>query len=253
MNQEIGIIDRGVGGFGLFKKLREQSDRPITFFSDNGSIAYGLIEKTELKARLDKIIRVLNKRAVQKIILACNSASVVYPDNDDIQGIIKFGVSSLIKANANQPALIATTGTVNSGAYKALFDQNGMTVTEQIAQPLAAHVERGNISGKELEEDVKKILLPIASCDAILMACTHFPALKPILQQYAQANCKLIDPVDEMSLWIKDYWPYSVSIKSETERTKFLITGSAEEFIKTAQITFGVKIDSSQIEIIELY
>lgn len=252
MNETIGIIDRGVGGLGLFKKLREVNGRPIIYFSDNDSIPYGLIEKSELKKRLDQIIGILNTQGVSKVVLACNSASVVYPDNDDIKGIIKFGVSSLLKAKPENPALIGTTGTVNSGAYKALFEQHDISVIARTAQSLAVHVEKGNISGKELEHDICEIMRPLASCDAILMACTHFPAIKSVLQRYVQPECQLIDPVDEMSSWINNNWVYSPSLDSPRP-TQFLITGSEKKFIQTAKTSFDVDINPSQIQSMPLY
>ena len=246
MSETIGIIDRGVGGLGLFKKLREVSNRPIIYFADNGNAPYGLIEKSRLKHRLDHIINTLNKQGASKVVLACNSASVVYPDSDDVKGIIQFGVSSLLKAQATKPALIATRGTVESAAYSTLFQQQGLSVIEHIAQPLAIHVEQGNINGRRLEQDALHIMRPLAACDAILMACTHFPAIKPLLQRYIHPDCQLIDPVDEMSLWIEQNWPHSRGCHPPN-RTQFLITGADKQLIQSAKISFGVDIDPTTV------
>lgn len=246
MNEILGIVDRGIGGLGLYKQLRGKSNRPIIYFADNISTPYGLVEKTELKARLDKIISVLKNRNANKVLLACNSASVVFPDTDEVKGIIPFGVSSLMSAHANNPALIATKGTVNSSAYRRLFDQLGVRVTEQIAQQFAILVENGITSGDILEREITKVMQPLTECDAILMACTHFPAIKPLLQQYVHPNCQLIDPVVEMARWIDDHWPYLLEQPLQT-RTQYLVTGSASQFIQSAKSAFSLDIDPTLV------
>ncbi len=244
MHDAIGIIDRGVGGLGLYKKLRQESTRPILYFADNGNIPYGLVEKTTLKTRLTHIINTLKQHGANKIVLACNSASVVYPDSDDIKGIIQFGVSSLIKAKAKKPALIATLGTVNSGAYATHFKNLDIAVTERVAQPFAIHIENGIVEGDLIEQDAQDIMQPLQHCDAILMACTHFPAITPLLQRHINPQCQLIDPIDDMHTWIQNNWPETTLNKSSSQ---FFVTGSASQFIQSAKISFNVGIDLNEV------
>ena len=249
MSEVLGIIDRGVGGLGVYKKIRDVSTRPIVYFADNGSTPYGLVEKNTLKARLDYIINFLRQHSATKIILACNSASVVYPDTNDVKGIVEFGELSLLKAQAKKPGLIATLGTINSAVYSTRFKQKGMDVIEQVAQTFAIHIENGLVDGELIEQEAKQVMSTLSSCDAILMACTHFPAIKDLLQQHVAENCQLIDPVDELTIWIEQNWPEkNTAIHTNS---KFLVTGSKESFIRSAKISFNVDIEPQNVFIVD--
>lgn len=241
----LGIIDRGVGGLGFYKKLKQESDRPIIYFADNANLPYGLIPKEILKARLDTIINHLKSHGATKIVFACNSASVVYPDSENIKGIIPFGVEALLNSNAKNPALIATKGTVKSKAYQTQLLKHGLSVPEIDAQEFAVFVEDGVTQGDAINNYANDVLTPIKDADAVLMACTHFPAIKPLLQSHMGDQCQLLDPVDEMVPWIKSNWPVTKSEDGEPQ-AQFHITGSISNFIQSSKTSFDVHIEKNQ-------
>jgi len=75
-----------------------------------------------------------------KIVIACNSASAVYSDTDEVRGIVPFGVSSVFKNNGPQKALIAGNSTVRSGISRKLFAQHGLQTRQRITQPLSIQI-----------------------------------------------------------------------------------------------------------------
>ena len=79
------------------------SKRPILCFADTGYERYGLVEK------------------ITEIVIACNSASAVYSDMDEVLGIAPFGVSSVLKNNGPQKIMISGKSTVRSGIFRKLF------------------------------------------------------------------------------------------------------------------------------------
>ena len=119
----------------------------------------------------------MHDHGASKIVIACNSASAVYSDTDEVRGIVPFGVSSVLKNNGPQKALIAGNSIVRSGIFRKLFAQHGLPIRQRIAQPLSIQIEKGVLSGEKLENDLQRILTPLKNYDSILLACTHYPAI----------------------------------------------------------------------------
>jgi len=92
----------------------------------------------------------MHAHSASKIVIACNSASAVYSDTDEVRGIVPFGVSSVLKNNGPQKALIAGNSTVRSGIFRKLFAQHGLPIRQRIAQPLSIQIEKGVLSGEKL-------------------------------------------------------------------------------------------------------
>ena len=76
-------------------------------------------------------------------MIACNSASAVYSDTDEVRGIVPFGVSSVLKSNGPQKILVAGNSIVRSGIFRKLFGQHGLQIRERIAQPLSIQIKKG--------------------------------------------------------------------------------------------------------------
>jgi len=163
---------------------------------------------------------------VQKIVIACNSASAVYSDTDEVRGIVPFGVSSVLKNNGPQKALIAGNSIVRSGIFRKLFAKHGLPIRQRIAQPLSIQIEKGVLSGEKLENDLQRILKPLKkNYDSILLACTHYPAIENEIKKHLKPSCQLPDPVDEMVEWVQQIWPS----KQDSVETEFISTGSPEQ------------------------
>ena len=247
MNKEVssylGIIDRGVGGLGLYKAIREHSDRPILYFADSGYEPYGLVPKPKLNQRLWSIVNFLNQQGASQVAIACNAASAAFEDTENVKGIIPFGVTTLAKAKLPKMAMIAGQGTVRSNIYRRLLSKHNQEVRQRVAQPLSIHIEQGDIDSTELQDHARQILNPIKGYDAVLMACTHYPAIENMLSKHVDSDCRLLDPVDEMKNWIFEHWPdpgHKVS-----QRDVFFSSGNADTFRDSALKSFA--IDASNI------
>ena len=81
-------------------------------------------------------------------MIACNSARAVFSDTDEVRGIVPFGVSSVLKNNGPQKALIAGNSKARSGISRKLFAQHGLPISQRIAQPLSIQIEKGVLAEK---------------------------------------------------------------------------------------------------------
>ena len=81
-------------------------------------------------------------------------------------------------------------------------------------------------------------MAPLRKCDAVLLACTHYPAISDQIAQYVGENCEMLDPADAMANWITKNWRYSSPDKND----RVLTTGKPEDLQKYGKLAFGVDL-----------
>ena len=233
----IAIIDYGIGGLGLYTMVRKDFPQlPILYFSDSGEVPYGKLSKNVLRARVEKVFGFLKKKGVERIIVACHAASSVVLDSDkDVIGLRSQTVKAVTKRRHGSVGIIGGGRTIRSGYYRKHLERTGIKTIQRIAQPLSILVERGEVEGPNVDAAVSKIIKPLSSCDAILLACTHYPVLSDVIRKYSAA--KLIDPVEELYASI-----YPLLDKNERGRSEFITTGDTKLMAKAARMAFGVDI-----------
>ena len=91
----------------------------------------------------------MHAQGASKIVIACNSASAIYSVTDKVRGIVPFGVSSVLKNNAPQKALITGNSIVRSWIFRELFAKHWLPIGQRIAQPLSIQIEKGVLSGEK--------------------------------------------------------------------------------------------------------
>ncbi len=244
--KRLGIIDWGIGGVSVYRLIRAQlGDVPITYFSDTGVTPYGRMSRPELVARLKKVIEFLKTKGVTHIVIGCNAASTVIPHLADhgipVKGVIEPAIEMVTRLKPRKLGLIGGRRTVVSGVYRKGFAKRGIAVSQRIAQPLSALIESGDVSSLKLRAAAATILAPIKNCSHILLACTHYPAIAPILAEMVSKDTVLVDPAAELLDTVRD-WQLGTG-----GRTEFLTTGDATAMKRAAKNAFGVSIEKPEV------
>lgn len=239
----LGIIDWGIGGVSIYKLIKEKiGDVPIIYFSDTGVTPYGKMSKSELADRLDAVIEYLKKLGVTNVAIGCNAASTAIPDLKDhrlpVEGVIESALAATIKLKPTRLGLIGGRRTVLSGIYREAFRSNGIDVRQRIAQPLSGMIETGDISSGRLRSAARQILKPLTNCSHILLACTHYPAIVPVLRECVSPDTVFIDPAGALLGKIKK-WDLPTGGDD-----RFMTTGDAEMMKNAAQMAFDVTISN---------
>lgn len=222
----------------MYKLIRDEYPKlPLLYFSDSGEVPYGKLSKTRLRSRLEKVFEFLSKEGAEHIVVACHSASsVVLPTDKNVTGLRSQTVKAVTKRKPKSVGIIGGGRTIRSGYYRRELNKAGVKTSQRVAQELSILVERGEISGTSVDKAIAEILKPIASCDSILLACTHYPVLSDAIKKYT--NATLIDPAEELY--------QSIRFRLDKKRTGpsvFLTTGDDKLMSKAAQLAFGVQIN----------
>lgn len=245
MKPLLGIIDWGVGGVSIIKLVKSRlGNLPVIYFSDTGVTPYGRMSRDELLSRVNKVIAFLRSQGVSHVVVGCNAASTVIPflhaPGMKVEGVIESAVRLTASMRPPRLALLGGRRTVASGIYRRAFAEEGINVTQRIAQSLSALIEAGDVSSTELSDQCRRILLPVKNCSHLLLACTHYPAIMPVLKEFVSDNTVIINPVGELIERIKRW-----KLPAYGTYT-FITTGEPEKMNKAAWNAFGYRIKKAR-------
>ena len=182
----LGLLDSGVGGLTVAKALRTlRPTADLCYLADEANAPYGTKAVAELLPILEKGVRTLLARGADRVVLACITASCLYPRlprsiAPRVIPILPF-VAREIAACGGRVGMIATEATVKSAALSQALSALGCqrTVEKQAAQPLVALAEAGrtDIADPEVRQVLEAAVSPLVlrGVDTLVLGCTHFP------------------------------------------------------------------------------
>jgi glutamate racemase len=241
----LGIVDWGIGGLGLVQALdRAAPGLPVLYWSDAGATPYGRMRVDELADRLRAVVDALAERGATEVVLACNAASTVVGRLGGaavpVEGIIDHGLASVPEELTGHIGVIGGRRTIAAGHYRRGLAGRGRVVLSRVAQPLSAHIEAGRTGSPQFLTDLTKILGPLRRVDALVLACTHYPAAS---RWFAAAlpHALLIDPAERMAAAIAERYPYTRGSAVLGKRV-YLTTGDPEAMRQGAARAWGTTL-----------
>ena len=245
MKQKLGILDWGIGGVSVYRLVKEKlGDVSVIYFSDTGATPYGKMSRGELVDRLNAVIDFLASKGVTHLVIGCNAASTAIPflkrDTVKIEGVIESAVEMTAKLKPEKLAVIGGRRTILSGIYRRKFAGKGIKTVQRIAQPLSGLIESGDISSPKLRAASRKILAPVKNSSHVLLACTHYPAIIPVLKDFVSAGTIFLDPAGALVEKIAG-WDLS-----KNGPDVFYTTGGVREMKTAARSAFGVEIERAE-------
>lgn len=222
----IGIFDSGVGGLTVMKEILEQlADVRIVYFGDTARVPYGNRSREELISFGEESISFLISQGAEVIVVACNTSSAtalpVLRDRFDVPmiGMVEPGARLAVeKTRTGRIGLIATETTVRSKAYstevsralsKGTFPEDlvlsnawqqgekAISLVKAQACPLFVPlIEAGLANSVEARGIAKTYLAPlrVAGVDILILGCTHYPFIEPVLKEILGENVLIVDP-----------------------------------------------------------
>jgi len=245
----LGILDWGIGGLDLYQKLRASgSTRDVVYWSDSGAPPYGTLPAAELAIRVGAVVEQLAREGCTRVVVACNAASTVLATPPlrraaevlgcPAIGVIAPALATILEREWTDVAVIGGTRTIESGAYALPLRAAGCRVTQRVAQPLSALIERGVTEGPELDACLAEILEPLGDAQHLVLACTHYVAARAAIERRLPRLRAIIDPAAETLRWIERHWDATQGHSTQ----RFITTGSAESTRAAAHRAFGLRL-----------
>ncbi|HEX5824163.1 MAG TPA: glutamate racemase [Candidatus Limnocylindrales bacterium] len=282
----IGVFDSGVGGLTVLREIMRRSPGESTvYLGDNLRAPYGVRTDDEVLAFSTQSLDALVERDVKALVVACNTSTAVgigsFRRRYDLPvlGVIRPGASAAALATRNRRVgVIATPATIRSHAYfSAIKDENpAIEVYEHATPTLVPLVEAGDLRGPVAEAAVVDALAPLlgerdadgesifprppgATVDTLLLGCTHYPLLRPLIEAVAGQHVAIVDSATATAsalaelLDINGLEATAASIGEAQPATPThlqLTTGDPERFHDLASRLFGAAFpDVARIEL----
>lgn len=251
--QPIGLFDSGVGGLTVAGEIMRQLPfEKIIYFGDTAHVPYGSRPVEELRYLADVIVSFLVSKGAKAVVDACNSTSSVAIDflkgkySVPIVGVVEPGVDIALERSVNRRiGLIATEATVRSGAHERYARKLDAAVTiHSRACPLFVHlVEAGETGSISVRRAAKRYLEPLlhAGIDTLILGCTHYPFLIPVLKDILGPGVVIVDPAAETVKRLKDdLWKKNLLTSGETIPVhSFYVSGEARSFQAAGEKLLG--------------
>src|SRR5713226_2514365 len=209
----IGVFDSGFGGLTVLKALLEViPDADYLYFGDTARLPYGSKSVETVARYACEAARFLEQQGAELLVIACNTATALalgqirQAASVKVVGVIEPGAQQAAAASLSRKVVvIGTEATVCSHAYKNALAALDLEAREKACPLLVPLVEEGWV-GHPVTEEIARIYLSEAfsdgfhSADVLLLGCTHYPLLKPVLRRVAPDNVTLVDSAESTAL-----------------------------------------------------
>jgi glutamate racemase len=242
----IGVFDSGVGGLTVLHELLVTlPHEDFLYLGDTARFPYGTRDPRELQGFALHVSRELLDRGAKLLVVACNSATAAalevlderYGDVVDVIGVVgPESQQAAVSTRNGRVGLLATPATVASGAYdRALRSADPhLRLTSVPCPDLAPIVQAGFPFDEHVVDTVRDYCAPLkdAGVDTVILGCTHYPLLAPMLQRMLGRDVALVSPGHAIARRVESALA-AKGLDSPAEGEgdyRFLCTGDAEEF-----------------------
>jgi glutamate racemase len=206
----IGVLDSGVGGLSVCRAIRRHlPGADLLYFADSAYAPYGEQSPELVRRRTLAIAEALIRRGAGALVVACNTATAaaVEPLREAV-AVPVIAMEPAVKPAAAATrkgvvGVLATTGTVSSARFAALLDRfaGNIEVRVQPCPGWVERVERGELDGSRTEALVARFVRPLtdAGADTLVLGCTHYPFLAPVIAEIAGPEIALIETSDAVA------------------------------------------------------
>jgi glutamate racemase len=259
----IGVFDSGLGGLTVMRALIDVLPHERTvYFGDTGHFPYGAKPLSDVLKYSLEITDLLLERDVKALVIACNNAAAAaletLEDRLDIPviGVIEPGLRAGANATrSGRLGVIATSGTVASGAYQRMAAAIAPDVELTcIGCPgFVEFVEAGDVDSDEVHVLAERLLAPIreADVDTVVLGCTHYPLLARTIGDVMGRDVVLVSSADETAFAVRELLgAHDIAAAPATHpatdpaRHVFLTSGSVETFRELGARFLGPEVET---------
>ncbi len=255
----VGMFDSGLGGLTVARALIDLlPDEHLVYVGDSGRYPYGPRPLTEVAGFAHQIGRLLvEAHDVKVVVVACNTAAAAALDELQatlpvpVVGVIDPGVRASVSVSAHgRVGVIATVGTVASGAYQRAFAAAAgpdLVLTCAACPGFVEFVERGEVASDQVTVLAERLLAPVveAEVDTLLLGCTHYPYLARTISDVVGRDVVLVSSADETAFEVAALLRSSGvarGVGGGPARHRFFSSGPVDAFRELGQALLGPEV-----------
>lgn len=259
MAPTIGVFDSGFGGLTVLKALLEViPGSSYLYFGDTARLPYGSKSAQTVARYACEAAKFLEQQGAEMLVIACNTATALaLPQIKEtasvrVVGVVEPGAQRAQAASKSGKAVvIGTEATISSHAYHKALAAVKIEAREKACPLLVPLVEEGWVD-HPVTEQVARIYLQEAfsdgftSADVLLLGCTHYPLIKPVLQRVVPRRVTLLDSADSTALAVKELLGVNAGhrVGNSAGQIRFFVTDSIEKFKRLGARFLGHPIEN---------
>jgi glutamate racemase len=261
----IGVFDSGFGGLTVLRELLTLvPEADYLYFGDTARLPYGSKSVETVARYAVSATKYLEEHGAQMLVVACNTATalalqqIIVNVSVPVIGVIEPGAErALQESRAKRVVVIGTEATVCSHAYQQALEQRGVEAREKACPLLVPLVEEGWVD-HPVTEVVAQIYLNEAfvdgfkSADVLVLGCTHYPLIKPLLRRVLPADVAIVDSAESTAKVVEDLLRRSPLAKPDeperrgVPRITFFATDSVQKFQRLGSLFLGRELGEVQ-------
>ncbi len=265
----IGVFDSGVGGLTVAAALRARLPREsILYLGDTARLPYGTKSPETVLRYTRSMVSFLTERRVKAVVVACNTASSLAvpslrPDGPHLHGlplwgVIEPGAEGAAEASAGRVGVIATESTTRSGAYPEALRRlrPELEVVSRACPLFVPLVEEGWFDDPIARQVAERYLAPLLEerIDTLVLGCTHYPLLKPVLARVAGPGVLLVDSASTVAERVaRDLETAGLRAPSDAPAPTLhaYVTDVADHFGRLAEAILGGPVPLELVDVVE--
>jgi glutamate racemase len=242
-SRPVGVFDSGVGGLSILDQIHRQlPGELIVYLADQAWAPYGERSLEEVRARSFAIVDHLLARGAKAVVVACNTASAaaLHELREGFPTVPFVGMEPAVKPAAEQSGrgvvgVLATRATFQGELYASVVDRhaNHVEVIERPGTGLVELIEAGLTEGEAVEALLRRHLAPMvdAGIDTLVLGCTHYPFIAPLLHGILGDGVRIIDPAPAVARQLGRVLERNgLAAPREPGTTAYLTTGDGPAF-----------------------
>src|ERR1700722_8013221 len=231
----IGVFDSGFGGLTVLKALLQLIPAAnYLYFGDTARLPYGSKSVETVARYAVEAAHYLESHGADLLVIACNTATALALDritasaHVPVVGVIEPGAEAAAAASTNKKVVvIGTEATVSSHAYRKALEARALRAHEKACPLLVPLVEEGWVE-HSVTEQVARIYLAVAiadgfgDADTMVLGCTHYPLLKPLLHRVTPSHVRIVDSAESTARAVASRMQQLVPATTEAEERRAL-------------------------------
>jgi len=214
-NNLIGIFDSGVGGFSVLNAIRELLPaQPIYYIADQAHVPYGKRQMEQIRSFARGITRFLLNEGAKLIVVACNTASAAALQSlrQEFPEVPFVGMEPAVKPATEKTksgvvGVLATPATFQGELFTSVVERfaKDVKVLQSTCPGLVNEIESGRLKGKKTRKILEEAIQPMLKdgADTLVLGCTHYPYVLPLIREIAGPNVTVIDPSPAIARRVK--------------------------------------------------